>query len=402
MKILILCDVLFPDTIGGAGRVAFNLCNELGKKGHSVHVVTRNPGIKLDSFESTPHFDIHRFNTPLNESALLFLHEIKNSRTLAGNLSKKIKFDILCVHQAMAAVGPLMNRRLKNIPLIYYFHSPWHQEYLIKKSGAGDIAGSKDRLIALMMRLIEKRMLNRASKVIVLSEYMKSEAADLIIPSMNKTVIIPGGVDTNNFNLLKGGKKAARTKTGIPSGKTVFLCVRNLVPRMGLDSLIRAFKESRELRNKGILYIGGTGPLENHLNSLVSRYRLDEAIHFKGHIQDGDLPLYYQAADFFILPTEKLEGFGLVILEAMACGTPVIGTPVGAIPEIIGAFDKRLLTGGTKEADIRKKMEEIIENKKSYSFAPAKCRKFVEKNYSWKKMADDFENTIKTHLNAHH
>ena len=66
-------------------------------------------------------------------------------------------------------------------------------------------------------------------------------------------------------------------------------------------------------------------------------YDLHGSIRFLGHIPEIDLPQKYQAADFFVLPTRNLEGFGLVILEAMASGTPVLGTPVGAIPEVIGS-----------------------------------------------------------------
>ena len=124
---------------------------------------------------------------------------------------------------------------------------------------------------------------------------------------------------------------------------------------------------------------------------MVDYFNLKESIRLLGHIPDGDLPGLYQAADFFILPTEKLEGFGLVILEAMASGTPVIGTPVGAIPEVIGSFDSRLIFDGTSWEDLKKKMEEVIEQPDRYYFAPETCRRFVEENYSWKMVAEDFE-----------
>ena len=95
-----------------------------------------------------------------------------------------------------------------------------------------------------------------------------------------------------------------------------------------------------------------------------------------------------------VLPTQKLEGFGLVILEAMACGTPVLGTPVGAIPEIIGSFDKRLMFDGTGWEDLKRKMEEVIEGPDRYDFKPEVCRKFVEDNFNWKDICITMEKIL--------
>jgi len=160
---------------------------------------------------------------------------------------------------------------------------------------------------------------------------------------------------------------------------------------MGIENLIEAFNQSDTLRRKGSLLIGGQGFLENRLKAMVENYKLQQIIRFLGHIPEPDLPGTYQAADFFVLPTRNLEGFGLVILEAMASGTPVLGTPVGAIPEVIVAFDERLIFNGTGWREIRKKMEEVIERPDQFRFDPKACRRFVEEGFSWKKIATDFE-----------
>ena len=187
------------------------------------------------------------------------------------------------------------------------------------------------------------------------------------------------------------GREEAKQSLSLPRNKTIFLTVRNLVPRMGLENLIRAFHQSNILKQKAILLIGGRGPLEDHLKATVERFNLNKTVQFLGRIPENELPSIYQAADFFVLPTEKLEGFGLVIAESMASGTPVLGTPVGAIPEVIGQFDKRLIFDGTGSSDIQKKLEEVIEQPDRYNFSREKCRRFIEENYSWKKVADDFE-----------
>jgi glycosyltransferase involved in cell wall biosynthesis len=206
-----------------------------------------------------------------------------------------------------------------------------------------------------------------------------------------RLVKIQGGVDLNHYHLPVEGKPAVRDRLGLPQDKTVFLTVRNLVPRMGLENLIKAFSQSDILRDKGSLLIVGKGFLGEHLKRMVHNSALKNTVHFLGHVSEEDLPQMYQASDFFVLPTKELEGFGLVILEAMASGTPVLGTPVGAIPEVIGPFDPGLLFDGIDWQEMKSKMEEVIQTPKGLRWDPQACRGYVEKSFSWHRMATAFE-----------
>jgi glycosyltransferase involved in cell wall biosynthesis len=163
---------------------------------------------------------------------------------------------------------------------------------------------------------------------------------------------------------------------------------------MGIENLIEAFKQSDVLKEKAVLLVGGEGFLKEPLRTAVRESKLDESVRFLGRISELDLPRYYQAADFFVLPTRELEGFGLVILEAMGCGTPVLGTPIGAIPETVGLFDKNLLFEGVRSEDMKTKLEDVINRPEQYRFDPHVCRKFVEERFSWEKMADAFEREV--------
>jgi glycosyltransferase involved in cell wall biosynthesis len=223
---------------------------------------------------------------------------------------------------------------------------------------------------------------------------MRERALEIHNYPGDRVVKIPGGVDLVRYNLATGGKGVAKEAAKLPTNRTVFLTVRNLVPRMGLETLIESFNQSKVLREKGLLLVGGRGFLEDHLKAQVKSANLQDAVRFMGYIAEKDLPLFYQASDFFVLPTRELEGFGLVNLEAMASGTPVLGTPVGGIPEVIGLFDKRLILDGTGWQDMRNKLEEIIERPDNFMFDPQDCRAFVEKNFSWKRVADDFEKEV--------
>ncbi|MFH1123532.1 MAG: glycosyltransferase, partial [Pseudomonadota bacterium] len=148
---------------------------------------------------------------------------------------------------------------------------------------------------------------------------------------------------------------------------------------------------SEILRQRGYLLIGGEGPLKERLLSMVQDYNLMPCLRLLGHIPEQDLPRLYQAADFFVLPTRHLEGFGLVILEALASGTPVLGTPVGAIPEVIGPFNESLLFKSAQWQDMMEKMEDVIQRPEKYDIPPKACRSFAEENFSWQRMSLAFE-----------
>jgi len=387
-----LADVFYPDTVGGAGRVVYHLSLELNKKGHEIHVLTRSPKKRLSFFQKIDtHFFIHRFHVPANESLGLVFSEIKNSYQAAKRILREIDFDIVCINQCMSALGPLLHKQLNRLPAVYIYYSPWHQEFLTKKGKGNRINTSKEKTIAQFMKWIERLCLKKASRVFVLSNFSFNQVSRLHNIINSKVSINFAGIDLDKFKLSEHRNCKLRKEFGIPEDKTLFVTVRNLVPRMGIENLIRSFKNSQPLKQTAYLLIGGTGFLNNHLQDIVNLNALQDSIKFLGYIPDKQLPTVYQSADYFVLPTSSLEGFGLVILEAMACGTPVLGTPVGAIPEILGRFDERLIFRGTGWKDIQEKLEDVTENPDRYQFDQRICREFVGKNYSWEKMADEFE-----------
>jgi glycosyltransferase involved in cell wall biosynthesis len=187
----------------------------------------------------------------------------------------------------------------------------------------------------------------------------------------------------------------AKHRLGLAEEKTLLFTVRNLVPRMGLENLIWAMKEIGPSARDIVLVIGGEGALRPKLSQLISDLGLSGVVTLKGFIPEGELPSHYQAADFFILPTRCLEGFGLVTVEAMACGTPVIGTPVGGTKEILMKFDPTFLFEDTTTASMTKLILEKIryykEDPDDYQKLSRRCRAFVEKNYSWEANVNSVE-----------
>ncbi len=133
--------------------------------------------------------------------------------------------------------------------------------------------------------------------------------------------------------------------------------------------------------------------MESQLKRLAKSLHLRMYVTFTGYIDEEKLPLYYQAADVFVLPTKDLEGFGLVTIEALACGTPVLATPVGANLEILGKFDKNLLFRGVDAQSMAKRILEFMSSHKANNGLSEKCRQFAVQNYSWDRIVDRYEET---------
>jgi glycosyltransferase involved in cell wall biosynthesis len=125
-----------------------------------------------------------------------------------------------------------------------------------------------------------------------------------------------------------------------------FVTVRNLVARTGVDLLVDAFARVRAAHSDAGLWIGGAGPMEGAIAARVRDLGMRDAVRLLGFVPDADLADLYRAADCFVLPTRFLEGFGLVTLEALGCGTPVVATPVGANPETVGDWRREAVVAG--------------------------------------------------------
>lgn len=371
MNILMVTDVFFPDTIGGSGRVVYEVSKHLTRRGHNVYLLT--PRLKNKSEkEFLEGFWIYRYSIPFLGSYQIFLQ-----------ILREVSLDLINFHQPFSGLSISLSRKAREIPKIYTFHSPWHREYEIKTGKRG--------INSLIRKYIERSILNRCKKIIVLSEYSRSQLLEIHKVLPEKIRIIPGGVDIDSFRPPRN-RKIARDKLNIPQNKFILFTVRNLVPRMGLESLIRAISMVVEKERDVFLIIGGRGFLETKLRNLTKELKLNEYIEFVGFIEEEKLPLYYQAVDFFILPTEYLEGFGMVTIEALSSGTPVLGTPVGGTKEILGKFDNRLLFKGTDSdslAELILKFKKL--SQKKLENLGIQAREFVVENYSWDIIASQWE-----------
>ena len=386
MNILMVTDTFFPDVMGGSARVVTELSKRMVKKEHTVYVLSRRLDRKLPSKEAIEGVKVYRYDVNLRNTVTFIISSLRNAYLTFNQIVKEIRFDFIILHQPLSAFGVSLSKKSQMIPKIYVFHSSWPEEYEVKtkKGGVG----------FFVRKWIEKKVLSSCCKVVVLSEYSKQKVLNLYKGLSLSIEVIPGGVDIEKFK-PSDNKDSIRLNLAIPTDKFILLTIRNLTTRMGLENLIRAMVEVRKRFENVLLIIGGSGNLELRLKQLTEELNLEKYVKFIGIIEDDMLPLYYQAADFFILPTKCLEGFGLVTLEALACGVPVLGTPVGGTLEILKQLDEKLLFGGTDNYSMERLICEYVAKPKSeIDELSKKCRQFVVETYSWEKAVSRLGETL--------
>jgi teichuronic acid biosynthesis glycosyltransferase TuaC len=191
-----------------------------------------------------------------------------------------------------------------------------------------------------MIRKLLQYVFRKADGVIAVSQALKRAIVELGIPE-EKIAGIPNGVDAGKFFPVP--KEDARNRLRLPNRRTI-VSVGNLTHNKGFDVLIRSFRSLiDEFQEKDArLLIVGDGPCRGELEKMISTLKLDDRIRLVGTVPHDRLYVWYSAADVFCLASER-EGWPNVILESLACGTPVVATPAGGIPEILSSETLGLL-----------------------------------------------------------
>ncbi|WP_342428284.1 glycosyltransferase family 4 protein [Paenibacillus sp. FSL L8-0158] len=301
----------------------------------------------------------------------------------AAELFDKQPMDILYSHFAPYSVGPALEAKKRGIPVVTTFHGPWTEEMKIEGQGI------KHFLKTTLAKSIEMKAYGLSDKFIVLSETFRDILHEHYKVPLSKIHIIPGAANVERFHPAED-RGAVRERLNLPQNATIVLTVRRLVNRMGLLQLLEAWRRVTERHPDHLLLIGGKGPLMEELASKVAEYNLHNHVRLLGYVSDEELPLYHQASNLFVVPTQALEGFGLITVEAMASGLPVLATPVGGSKEILRGFRPELLFQGTDSEAIAEGLLRVLDHRELLPNA-RECRDHVLSRYTWGHVAEQVE-----------
>jgi glycosyltransferase involved in cell wall biosynthesis len=365
----------FPKTPGGLERYVYELTQRLAANNKDKVELC---GVGLP--ESTTDSSIKLTNLAEPDSRIW-----QRLLTIRKQFQKTRveKPDAINLHFALYSL-PILDILPKNVPITFNFHGPWALE--------SQSEGINSFTAYLKKTFIEKNVYNRCQRFIVLSKAFGKILHEEYQVPWEKIQIIPGGVDINWFKPTIT-KQEARSKLNWSLERPTLFTSRRLVNRVGLDKLLTAIAKIKPRIPDIMLAIAGRGPLEATLKQQATELGLDNHVKFLGFLPDELLPVAYQAADFSVMPTQSFEGFGLAVVESLACGTPVICTPVGGMPEILEPFSPDLLTSSTTATTIAEKLEQAFLRQITVPSSD-ECRQYATQNYDWDKIAQQVRQVL--------
>ena len=403
MHLLVATHDLYPDPgSGGTGRYVFETGRRLAERGHRVSVITRRRG-DVPERDAVEGMDVYRYDvTVAGESAGTVLPQLPAAvRTVAEFVTEAEEPSPVDVVGLQGPVtSPLVHLAVdRDVPRVCTFHSPWPTEYRIRAGHEGELGAARRRFNALVRRTVESRVLGASDDVLALSEFMAGRLRAVYGDRFDPTVV-PGGVDVDRYRPDAGTFEPIADEGGVS-----FLTVRRLSPRMGHSALLRAFARVTGTHPNARLFVAGDGPLREELETEAEGLGVADRVTFLGYVPDEDLPAAYASADAFVLPTQRLEGFGLATLEALSSGTPTVGTPVGATPEVLSGYerladvDAPLLTDDADPSALAAAMSAWADLPADRRASAGRaCRRFTERQFTWDRVVDRLESTYASHV----
>jgi D-inositol-3-phosphate glycosyltransferase len=375
---------------GGMNVYVRDLARYLGEMGVHADVFTRSQD------EHVPHVlhDLGCGNrivhipagpeTPLPKEELYKYLDIFTANIQEFTNQQDIHYDVIHSHYWLSGLAALKLGEKWNIPVLHMFHT---LAYL-----KNQIARSPVEMEGELRLSSEKKIVKEADALIAATQIEKKQLMDHYEADPHKITVLPPGVDLKRFYPIP--QDEAKAVIGIPPNEKVILYVGRIEPLKGIDNLLKAIAF---LRKSDVLaacphyvaIIGGDPdrPRElldqemRHLQDLNRRLGLDDMVVFLGKKDQDSLPYYYSASEVLVMPSHY-ESFGMVALEAMACGTPVIATRVGGLQHLV----QDEITGLSVPDDDPKSLAEQLMRALCKEGLREELRKnglAFAKNYSW-------------------
>ena len=366
-RVVFICGDLNPSDLGGAEVHIVEVIKGLSERGHKCEVFVGDDDSIKEIF-THKNITVHtiRYKKVKNFYSVAY---VRAALREIGRFIGENKVDILHAKQVypFAYIGARLKKKF-GLPLYVTVQNPLaHKEEMVLK-GAMKVIG---RFFLWWAERYVKVGLREADVCACVSKYSEGKAMEL---GAGRTEIVPNGVDTGIF----------RPPTEEPDGYKV-VTTSTLIPRNGIDTLIRAFGAVSKEFPEAQLEIAGDGPMEDELRSIAN-----DRVKFLGTITHKEVPALLQTADLFVRPS-RFEGFGVSFVEAMACGVPVITCPSGGIVDFVVDGETGVLVQPDAPDELANAMISVFRDRGKLSHLKKNALKMVKERYSWEKIVSKVE-----------
>lgn len=384
---------MFPKYFGDSyGPFVFEEAKFLAKKGVEVHVITQhNQGAAYEEIMEGVHVHRFRWMEPKEFKALIYFSGfIDNLRLITYLISlffsliwitRRYNLEIYHAHHTIPTgfVAIIVSKFLR-IPVVITAH-------LMDITTHGADAGPLENIVDFESNFIFKRLitfsLNSANKIIAVSEDLAGRIRKIGIN--NDLMVLRNAVDIGRFKPRKNVE--LRYEYGIADDEILILFIGHLEPFKGVFELITAFNEVNKSDSKTKLMLIGEGQQKQEVQKEISRFSLDDSVIFTGKVSPETIERYYQMADIFTLPSYT-EGLPLVVIEAMACGLPVVVSTVGGIPELIEDSVNGYLIPPKNYEKLAEKLNSLVADEKLRAKFGEKALQTVDDEFNINKKVD--------------
>ncbi|MEM6782781.1 MAG: glycosyltransferase family 4 protein [Bacteroidota bacterium] len=368
----------FPPSHGGIQTYAYELATRLAQKAEALEVIAPAQDGDAD-FDAALPFPVHRLAI---RSDLLVLRVLP----MLPRLARDRRFDVAFHAQWQTLPASQWARRRTGFPrrIVTAAHG---RELLLTPGGTSPLGTA--------FSVFRRRALANIDALLPVSRYTADLARDLGVPD-ERLRIVTNGTDPRQF--FPEDAMALREELGL-TGRRVLLTVGRLVPRKGLDTTLHALAQlRRDDAYADVTYlVVGDGPDRDRLVELADDLDVTGAVRFLGRVE-GTLRAYFNLADVFVMPSRAegpdVEGFGIVFLEANACGTPVIGSTAGGIPDAIVDGETGLLVPPNDAGALAVALRRLLDDAALRTRFGVSGRARVEQAYTWDRVASRVYRTL--------
>ena len=359
----------FPPHMGGIEKVSYEQSRRLTESGYEFDVLTsktkgqiEHPAKRIRIYPYSGLKVAERFGVPY---PILTVKAYKQFAKVIRNC------DLVHAHGHVymsSYLAGMLAKKYKK-PFIVTQHNTWidYKSWLNIMENMNDLT-------------IGKSVLKRADRILTVSKetmkYVLRLGADKV-----KTSVMYNGVDTNCFRYAKKGE--SREKLGLPKNRKIIFSVRRLVYKNGLDTLIESAALVARAYPDILFVVAGKGPSKQLIENRIKKLGIENNTKLTGFVPDELLPVYYNAADYFVLPSASGEGLPLVLFEAMACSLPVVATAVGGTPEIIEHMKNGVLVPPMNPEAMTEALVKLLLKEELGTFIGEEAKRSIKNRFTW-------------------